>query len=479
MSKTKIAVIGSCVSRDGFNSNFVKDYKKYYKCVLAQNHMSMISLMAQPIPHKPPGQLEGEITDFNKQILMTELTKSVWDSLEIHMPEYVILDFYADVYFGIREVGNSYITNKTWLFKKTPFYSTLDLRNTMNLNSNYERYMQLWKNSIDEFMETMTTRFPHIKIIVNKVHFTDYYVSKEDNELKKISETGVYKKIDVDEVNGWLDDFYAYFEENYNVDYLNYDKEYYSDENHIWNFFYVHYTQEFYDDFTKKLLQVIDLDKSRKLARIQGSGKTKMNRNLIRNSTFNEGNSFWTYWHNDFEISRSDSSNMASNVLSIKIDGLGEDRLRQVWSNAVEINTDGNQEYTISFDVKIDNIESLDVSGLIFSLSSFNKIDHHRQEDSVWNRSIKISDVRKIKHNTWARVSVTFKPTKGKFLKVGPCIKRNGHVSWRNIKLEKGKKSTAWVPSYREGEADISLTNQNLFNKLVKGIAERISSFAR
>lgn len=465
MDKIKIAIIGSCVSRDGFNSSFIRDYKQFYKCVLAQNHMSMISLVANPIPYKPSG-LEGDINDFNKQILMTELTKSVWDSLEIHKPDYLILDFYADVYFGIREVGNSYITNKTWLFKKTPFYSTLDLGKTINLDNDYDQYIRLWKESINAFMRIMEIQFPQIKIIVNKVHFTDQFISKETKEIKKISETGKYKKIDVDEVNRRLDIFYNYFEDNFDVEYLQYDKEYYSDENHIWDFFYVHYTRDYYEDFTTKLLNVIltDLYETKKHQRVSVPFNSKINRNLIRNSTFNEDSAYWTYWHNDFVINQPDRTKKKSNIVTINIFGSEEDTNRQLWSNPVEIDKNGKQKYTISFDLKVEDIQKLDGNPIVFSLRTFNKIDQHFQKDSVWYKNIKLADIRTVKNNKWMRVSYTFKPSSGKFLKVGPYLKRNGRVSWRNIKLEKGVNSTIWAPSYKEEHIESTLIPINIKN---------------
>lgn len=450
MSKIKIGVIGSCVSRDGFNSQFVKDYKQFYKCVLAQNHMSMISLMANPVSFKP-GKLQGDITDFNKQILMTELTKGVWDALKIQCPDYLILDFYADVYFGVREAEDSYITNKTWLFKKTPFYSTLDLKRTLNLDQNYEAYMKLWKQSVDTFMEKIKKEFPTIKIIVNKVHFTDTYISKETNELKRITDTGIFKYIDVEEINRQLDDFYRYFEENYDVYYINYDKEYHSDENHIWDLFYVHYTKDFYQDFTTKLISLIlqDLYKN-KGEKTALSENRSINANFLRNSTFNRGNAFWTYWQNDFKIEPPEEDCPNANILSINMRNQEKDTNRQIWSHAVEINTNGEQDYTISFDIKIDKVKEVDSLQIIFSLRTFNKIDHCFQDQSVWFENIKLHHIEGLKEGAWTRVTHTFRPKEGKFLKVGPYMKRNGRASWRNIKLEMGGKATEWIPSYKE-----------------------------
>ncbi|MDQ6600370.1 DUF6270 domain-containing protein [Bacillus salipaludis] len=449
MSKIKIAVIGSCVSRDGFNSEFIENYKDYYQCVLTQNHMSMLSLVSDPVPFIPKN-LDGNITDFNKQILITELTKGVWDSLKIQEPDYLILDFYADVYFGIRKVGNSCITDKTWLFKESPLFHTLDLKDTIKINKNYEEFIRVWRNSIDEFMRIMEKEFPSIKIIVNKVHFTDFYIPKNGGELIRISETGKYKKIDVDQINQWLDEFYQYFEDHYDVEFIEYDKEYYSYEEHKWDYFYVHYTNDFYEDFTSKLISIILDDLYNAKQKEKSVYVTDLPKNnLIRNSTFNMGNSFWSYWQDDFKIEKPERDCPSSHILSINCQGHKKDSNRQVWSHPIEINAKGNETFTVSFDLKIHNLEQVDSLKVVFSLRTFNKVEKVLQKDCVWYKNIKFEDIENLAENKWFRCSYTFKPSKGKFLKVAPYLIRNGNLSWRNIKLEKGEQATEWIPSFK------------------------------
>lgn len=449
MSNIKIGVIGSCVSRDAFNSNFIKDYKQFYKCVFTQNHMSMIALVSDPVPFNPQ-KIGDEITDFNKHILMSDLIKSAWDSLKILEPDYLILDFYADVYLGIIKVGDSYLTDKTWLYNRTTFFDQFKVEGAMKIENNYEKYMELWKRSVDKFMERMEREFPNIKIIINKVHFTDFYITKDGKEKKRISESGKYKKIDVDQINGWLDEFYNYFEENYDVAAINYDKEYLSDENHIWEFFYVHYTQDFYEDFTTKLLHIILNDLYYKANMNVVKNKKEISTgNLLRNPSFNLGKSFWTYWQKEFVIRKPEPDKPKHSIVTIKQSGLKKKAYRQLWSHPVEINTSGNQVYSITFDIKIEDIRKVDSDRIIFSLRTFNKVHHVLQDDSVWHENIRIEDIKNLRNNKWVTFKYIFKPSRGKFLKVGPYLMQNGTVSWRNIKLEK-------VPE------------NNFFNKITK-----------
>ncbi len=436
MSNIKVAVLGSCVSRDSFNSNFIKNYKAFYRCVFDQNHTSMISLMSKPIPFT--ANKLGKLTDFNKQILMNELVKGFWQTIHIHKPDYLILDFYADVYFGIRKTNDSSITDRWWLFQDAPLYSSLELGERLNLNNNFDEYLCLWKQSVDAFMKKMCTDFPDIKVVINKIYFTDFYYSGEgeDKQLKKISESGKYRKLNVDQINTWLDIFYQYFEDNYDVSFLNYDKTYYSVEDHYWDYFYVHYTNDFYEDFTIKLLSLLLSDYSNMRNQIQNKIGYK-SENLIRNGSFNEGKAFWTFWHNDFIIEQPQEDAPGSSILTICHRDSEKDLHRQIWSHAVEINTDGKQEYKLSFEIKIKDIEEIDSLKSIFALRTFNKIDLVFQSESQWFKNFKVWEIEEIKNNEWTKCSFVVKPTAGKYLKIGPYLMRNGEVSWRNISLEK------------------------------------------
>ncbi|SFD26377.1 hypothetical protein SAMN04488168_12835 [Bacillus sp. 491mf] len=43
-----------------------------------------------------------------------------------HQPDYLIIDFYGDLHYGVQQIVESYITNKKWLFQKTSQYQILD-----------------------------------------------------------------------------------------------------------------------------------------------------------------------------------------------------------------------------------------------------------------------------------------------------------------------------------------------------------------
>lgn len=253
----KIAVLGSCVSRDGFNSRFISDYKNYYSCVVHQNQMSMISLAADPIPFDE--NLIDNLKPFDAKHFRTELDKSFFSEMKKQQPDYLIIDFYGDLYYGIQKIGDSYITNKSWLFKKTSQYEKLDIQDEFKIFAeNKDRYLPLWKDGVRFLFSFLEKELPNCKVIINKARFVDVYMDKESGEMKTLSTSKKKKYINVGVFNKWWEALDNHVIKNYNVRVLDYDmSKYYVIEDHPWGIFYVHYNMAFYQDFTRQLLGLI------------------------------------------------------------------------------------------------------------------------------------------------------------------------------------------------------------------------------
>lgn len=226
--------------------------------------------------------------------------------------------------------------------------------------------------------------------------------------------------------------------------------------------FYLHFENEFYKDFTSKLLNIIIVDKKQKNDKIKielnNSKSIKLendiNINLIRNSTFNYGKTSWWGWNENCIINKPNNDKKQSSILQINnenlIKDITNDRDTQLWSNAIEVNASGKREFTVSFDIKVDDISNIDNYQAIFSIRTFNSSDKYLEIDSEWDQNILISSIDKIRNGEWIRYNYTFKPIDGKFIRVAPYLFSKGNVYWREIKLEMGSSGTKWVPGFRE-----------------------------
>ncbi|AGN38134.1 DUF6270 domain-containing protein [Bacillus paralicheniformis] len=430
----KVAIIGSCVSRDNFNSCFIEDYKRYYSCVVHQNQMSIISLTADSIAFDY--EKIDNLKPFDKRQFETELDKSILNTLIINEPNYLILDFYADVFYGIRELEGSTITNKRWLFSKTTLYKTLKEGESLSLLDDFTDYFERWKESIKILFDFLNRKLPNCKVVVNKARFSDIYYDEISDSYKYLSKSTKVKQINTSLYNEIWDRLDNYVIKNHDVQFIDYgDKYYLLDSKHKWGLFYLHYVKDFYLDFTKKFLSIITSDFKNILDVPRIKIKENKEYNLIKNPTFTLGKSNWSFWQNEFEIKDPDSDKQECNVLSISKRGLEKDANSQLWSNAIEINADGYKEFELSFDIRISEINLIDSYKCIFSIRMFDSSEKYLQKDAVWFRNVKTTEIKDLSNNRWLRYTLKFKPEKGKYIKVGPYLPRNGHVSWRDIKL--------------------------------------------
>lgn len=430
MGKIKIAVIGSCVSRDSFNSLFIKNYKDFYECVFHQNQMSMISLVSQPIPFES-SQIDGPLTPHDKRQFETELNKSAYAHLLVNQPDYLILDFYADVLMGVRELANSYITNKRWKFVQTTLYKELKEGNELSIDKNPENYFKLWKESVDSFFKFMNEKLPNCKIVVNQARFTDIYRDAKTNKFEKINDK--INPIDVEFYNKWWAKFDEYVIQHHLVKTITYKNKYFAVDDHPWGLFHLHFQKEFYEDFTHQLLAIIVSDLKEKFDNLNLIENKIETPNLILNPSFTLGKSYWSEWNDDFIVKPLDLD-VQNTCVNINRSGLTKNKIAALWSNLIEIHANECKKFTLSFDLKISDLGKFDSHQAFFAIRTFNKTNQFSQKDAIWYRYFELDDIA-ISENKWTHVTFSLNPFDGNYVRMGPYVFQNGNVSWKNIEF--------------------------------------------
>ncbi|MCU5688561.1 MULTISPECIES: DUF6270 domain-containing protein [Bacillus cereus group] len=246
----KVAVLGSCVTRDNFNSKFNYDYKRYYECVLLQNQTSIISLMGKPV--QLPSNKITELNQWDANDVRSDFEKSFLIQLKEKQPDYLIMDLFGDVFFGCIRLADTYVTNNYWKLGTTQFFKEIKKPTYLNIMTQPEEYLLLWKNAINDLFETLREELPNCKIILHKARFTDIYYDK-NNQLNKMNPS-----IDVKELNKYWDTLDRYILEKFNVQFIDLnEKKYFSYEQHPWGVFGVHYEMNYYGDFLKSLHKLV------------------------------------------------------------------------------------------------------------------------------------------------------------------------------------------------------------------------------
>ncbi len=250
---SKIAIFGSCVSMDTFRSVHNPNYKDNFDLIAIQLRSSLISLMSEPIQFN---EKEIEITPltpqnkFKTNILRDDLNKSLLKKLNFEV-EYLIIDLYFDLIFGVLSSNRGVITNNHWDYTESDFYKNLKDINYYSFDENPYEYYVLWTKYCDKLFNYITEKYPNLKVILNKINIVD----KVKNKNGEIYIEPLYTKR-VKKLNPLLKLMENYLVTNYEVILIDLTRNVTSDENHIWGKSLVHYNIEFYQNFYKVMIEI-------------------------------------------------------------------------------------------------------------------------------------------------------------------------------------------------------------------------------
>lgn len=252
---TKIGILASCASTDAFRSYYNKNYKDYFEVVFTRPRISTISLMSTPLDFNEEDlkiMPENPANKFRKEILKNDLSKQFFNKLKNEDIDYLIIDEFFEIIFGIIKINKTFITNNFWDYPETEFYKKLEYMVKFSPEENFEEYFKLWKIACDEFFSYMNTHFPKIKIILNKVRLTFVFLK---NNCTYYSDETI--KIKAKKYNPLIEKLENYIIENHDVIIIDCISNITGDENHIWGKGVVHYNKEYYSKFYKRMLEII------------------------------------------------------------------------------------------------------------------------------------------------------------------------------------------------------------------------------
>ena len=255
--KTKIAVLGSCISRDLFNSYFVPNYKEFFEVTMDAQRTSIISLMQSPLSIDKKFLDITPTTRKNKartKYITHDLNKIFLKNLiENNNIEYLIIDNYFEFLFGILYSENTIITNNFWDLPETQFYKNTSDKFILKINENFEEYFCIWSKYCDLFFKFLAVYCPNIKVILNQARETDKVMKSDGTSYINSDFTNT-----MDVANPLLEKLDSYIMNNFNVNVLKFDYENtFCDENHIWGFAPMHYNKTYHSSIFNTLKNIV------------------------------------------------------------------------------------------------------------------------------------------------------------------------------------------------------------------------------
>ncbi|WP_436878232.1 accessory Sec system protein Asp2 [Mammaliicoccus sciuri] len=256
----KIATLGSCVTRDNFNSTINPYYKKFFTIIAHQNQTSIPSLMSKK------GTLEVS-NEFIKKapyfqgLLSQEFSKEFLEKLKDKQPEYLIMDLDPDVKFGLLKLNNGTMITNNPKFRGIP---QIESGTKLNINEDFDSYFTLWKSAIHNFFEFMKKNVPNCKVVLIKGRFKDTFSDGTTlTKMRNDQNIPLQNYIKMNEIWDILDE---YIETNFDILNLDMTKTKYNlNKNHLWGPYYLHYEDRYYNYILNSLINLLYNDSNKAL----------------------------------------------------------------------------------------------------------------------------------------------------------------------------------------------------------------------
>lgn len=258
-----VAVCGSCITRDNFNSRFNADHRRWYEVGAQSNQTSMIAMMSPPVdPHLTAADGLSEYDAWN---VGSDLSRSFLAEVVEAQPDYLILDFFGDLHFGVLRLDDGrYVTdNRSKLHRTAQYTRWRDAGGTEVLRhqDDPERYFALWVSAMDRFAAYVAQHCPDTAVIVHRGFYAAQTVTAPTGRPTSLRRHAQLKRLKVGRANG----FWARLDEHAVTAYgwasIDLRAEHYtSATDHPWGAFWVHYSLDYYPRFLAELHR-IDLER--------------------------------------------------------------------------------------------------------------------------------------------------------------------------------------------------------------------------
>lgn len=425
--KISIAALGSCVSRDPFNSLFNPSYKDFFRVDAYQFQMSIISLMANPIAYQSEDyQFESKVSENSDWHFRTELNKRFLADLVAASPDYLIMDFYTDILFGVIQVGDSYISNKANVFSKNKLWNKLEFGKEFNIQQSFRKYFKLFKCAVDEFMTFKNQYLPDTKVVINKARFTNEYW---DDVKKEIVTFGNKIPGHYDVLNRCWNELDNYVIDSYQAEYLQYDKKYYADPNYRFGGLHtVHYKNNFYEDFQLKLLAIVFRDLTEK--KLDLEREKSYDGNLVQNGDFHLSSASW-------KIFRKNVFRVVDGKVFVSSQGNTENQWNQMVSDAIE-NPETQNSYHLEFTIQLDMamLDAFEPDDALLKVRTFKKRDQFKAADALQEINITKNELLQMLPSGSGRYTTDIDLI-GRYIKIIPYLRKNGAYQMTDFWLSK------------------------------------------
>lgn len=244
-----ISVIGSCVTRDNFNTKFNEHYKEKYLCTALQNQSSIISIMS-PVVNVDENSFI-DLDQWSEKDTLRDFRKEIWNDIDTNKPNVILFDLFTDARFLCLKVDDSFVTLNEWKLEKSIYYKRICNNDKIGFAIDEEVFLSIFKDKLIKLKERITKSCPNAKIILHSARAVEKYLDKgqicdfNPAFVKTLNQR--WEKLD----NMFIDVFSPAV-----ID-LFHDNIFLGDAEHPWGCSMVHYQKNYYNLFLIELNKIL------------------------------------------------------------------------------------------------------------------------------------------------------------------------------------------------------------------------------
>lgn len=263
MSRIKVAIIGSCVTREAFITRNNPHYKDVYDLGPLAWQTGLVSFLAEPVPADVARSIDpGEkVNEHGARTMARDIAKTDRAEIEAFAPDYLLFDLYSDVRYGLARVGGTTITNNPNSFRKTDFFADGSGFTPLHMANAHAEYLPLLEAAVDDLVAWQRRALPSTTLVMNCFRYSSYYKTST-GDLNFVKYRGNDKRDDLYRrllrENDRYDALYRSITARHELRTIdNRDRSYHSDGNHPYGVSPWHFGRPFYQDLMADLDRMV------------------------------------------------------------------------------------------------------------------------------------------------------------------------------------------------------------------------------
>lgn len=244
-----ISVLGSCVSRDVFNTKLAPNWKKLYSIGAEHYQSSLVSLMSTPISVNPRDF--NDLDRHSQSVTVRDFSKQFLEETIANPPGYILVDFFADARFGVVEHNGSFVTDNAWKLHESDYHNLMLSSRRVSMQSDRDEYLNRFRSAAKSFAELRNQHFPGTTIIINKARAVPSFIAED--------QLGQFSQKDISTLNSNWDSLEREFHDIVGGVYITgMSDNLMGDGGHPWGPGPVHYLPSYYRTLQNELFNATD-----------------------------------------------------------------------------------------------------------------------------------------------------------------------------------------------------------------------------